>query len=114
MSNDGICLWDGSSITVPSYQVLNTSYLGVKYAVSANDKYYLFHTSGGIIFDRKNGDIFYKIDFSCDYAWYDGDNDCLFILIGDALFQYGKGNNLTFRYVSGNLGGDEIKQKIFE
>ena len=114
LSNDGICLWDGNSITIPSYQVLNTNYLGVKYAVSANDKYYLFHTSGGIIFDRKNGDIFYKIDFSCDYAWYDGDNDCLYILIGDALFQYGRGNNLTFRYVSGNIGGDEITQKIFE
>ena len=113
LSNDGICLWDGSNVTIPSYRVLKTDLLPVKYAVAANDKYYLFLTAGGIVFDRKNGDVFYKINFSCDYAWYDGNIDVVYLQIGNELFQYGTGNELTFSYVSPNIGGNELATKIY-
>lgn len=114
LSNDGICLWDGNSISIPSYQVLKTDFLQVKYAVSANDKFYLFLVDGAIVFDRKNGDIFYKLDFSCDYAWYDGDNDILYLQINNWVYQYGKGRNLTFEYLSPQIGGTELTYKIFQ
>ena len=114
LSGDGICLWDGSSVSIPSYGVLKTSHLPVKYAVSANDKYYLFLWDGGIVFDRKNGDIFYKLDLSCDYAWYDGDTGAMFLQRPDGLYQYGAGDKLKFRYISGNFGESELTQKIFQ
>ena len=106
-------MWDGSNVTIPSYRVLKTDLLPVKYAVAANDKYYLFLTTGGIVFDRKNGDVFYKINFSCDYAWYDGNIDVVYLQIGNELFQYGTGNELTFSYVSPNIGGNELATKIY-
>lgn len=113
LSNDGICLWDGSSVGVPSYQVKTTRYIGVKYAVSANDKYYLFLTSRCIVFDRKNGDIFYELDLTCDYAWYDADGDELYLQIGGGLYQYGAGESMTFRYESGHIGESELTWKKF-
>lgn len=113
LSNDGICLWDGNTISIPSYQVLKTDFLQVKYAVSANDRYYLFLVGETIIFDRKNGDIFYRLNFSCDYAWYDPDNDTLYLQINNAVYQYGGGKNLTFEYLSPQIGGTELSYKVF-
>ncbi len=114
LSNDGICLWNGESVAVPSYRVIHTEFLQVKYAVSAHDKYYLFLVDGAIVFDRRNGDIFYRADFTCDYAWYDGDFDALYMLIDGRLYQYGRGHNLNFTYRSGHIGASELTVKIFE
>lgn len=112
-SNDGICLWDGNSVTVKSYQVLKTDNLVVRHAVSANDCYFLFHSSGCIVLDQKNGGIFYKLDFSCDYSWYDGTTDIMYLLAGNALYRYGYGTKLKAIYQSPNIGGSESTIKIF-
>ena len=112
-SNDGICLWDGSSVTVNSYQVLKTDNLVVEYAVSANDCYFLFHSSGCIVLDQKNGGIFYELDFSCDYSWYDGTTGIMYLLAGNALYRYGYGTNLKAIYQSPNIGGAESIIKVF-
>lgn len=109
-SNDGICLWDGSSIGVVSYGRMKTTGLGITYAASANDQYFLFHTKGGIIFDRRNGDIFEVLSFTCDYAWYDSTTDNLFLKAGNSLYQYGRGEKeLEYRYVSPMIGDQSMK-----
>lgn len=113
LSNDGICLWDGSSIAVKSHRVVKTDGLVVKYAVSASDCYFLFLNSGGIVYDQKNGGIFYKLDFTCDYAWYDGSTGIMYLLVGNRLYRYGHGKSLKATYQSPNIGGAEAAIKVF-
>lgn len=113
LSNDGICLWDGNSIAVKSYRVIKTDSLIVKYAVSASDRYFLFLSSDCIVFDQKNGSIFYKLNFTCDYAWYDGKDGIMYLLVGNSLYTYGNGRKLIAFYQSPNIGGSESSIKIF-
>jgi hypothetical protein len=100
LSNDGICLWDGESITVISQQIVNTTRLPVVCAVSANDCYFLFLTSGAILYDHRNGDIFSKLDFTCSYAWYDSTTDNLYLQQGDSISVYGGGGDAIYTYMS--------------
>ena len=104
MSLSGICLWDGSNIQVVSYRRLITGYAGVRYAVAAFDCYFLFMTSGCIVFDRRNGDVFYKLDFSCSHAWFDGNENLLYIQTAAGIYQFWKGELLTYRYKSPVIG----------
>lgn len=105
LSNDGICLWDGENIQVVSFQVLKTANLQVKYACAANDVYYLFLLNGAIVFDRRNGDVFRKLSFSCDYAWYDANNDRMFLQRGEEVLLYGASAGGRYEYKSPYIGG---------
>jgi len=105
LSNDGICLWNGESIAVVSFQVLKTANLQVKYACAANDVYYLFLLNGAIVFDRRNGDVFRKLSYSCDYAWYDADTDRMYLQRGDHILLHGAGEGGRYEYRSPYIGG---------
>lgn len=115
LSNDGICLWDGNSITVPSYRVIKTSGLqeSVRWAVTANDSYYLFTKNGTIVYDIRNGGIFYKLDFSFEYAWYDVSSAIFYLYNPNGTYRYDYGTNLELTYISPNIGGAESTLKIY-
>jgi hypothetical protein len=113
LSNDGICLWNGESLAIISDRVMNTERLQVHCAVSGNDKYILFLESGAIVYDRKDGGVFYKLTFTCDYAWYDGDADKIFLQRGDRIYEYGAGETLRYTYRSPYIGGGESGYKRF-
>lgn len=113
LSNDGFCLWDGQNVQIISNKIIKTERLQVKYAVSANDVYMLFLLSGTIIYDRRNGGVFRKLSFSCDYAWYDGNIDRLFMQRNSALYEFGTGNRTEWTYVSPYIGGTDLKFKSF-
>lgn len=114
LSNDGICLWDGQSINVISRRIMNTSRLQVICAASANDCYYLFLEHGAIIYDHRNGDVFSKLDFTCQYAWYDGDADALYLQKDSGIFLWGSGEKGTYTYKSGLIGVPESKYTYFK
>jgi hypothetical protein len=113
LSNDGICLWDGQSINVISRQIMNTTRLQINCAVSANDCYYLFLRKGAILFDHRNGDVFRKLDFSCDYAWYDGETDSLYLQDESGISIWGEGEKGTFLYQTGLIGIPEFQHTYF-
>lgn len=107
LSNDGICVWNGESINVISKQVLNTNRLQVTKAVSANDCYYLFLKDGAILYDHRNGGVFRKLDFTCDYAWYDGETDVLYLQSSGLIYGWGQGELGVYHYVTGYIGVPE-------
>lgn len=112
LSNDGLCLWDGNSINILNYQRVHVD-TDIRYAVSANDKYYLFYKNSALVFDRQNGDVFRKLEYGCNYAWYDDLTDILYLEIGSNFYRYGKGNELTVKYLSPHIGETELGYKIF-
>lgn len=114
LSNDGICLWNGESINVISRQVINTTRLQVNCAVSANDCYYLFLKDGAIIYDHRNGDIFSKLDFTCDYAWYDGNTDILYLQDENGISAWGQGEYGVYTYKTGYIGIPESEYSYFK
>jgi hypothetical protein len=116
-SNDGICIWDGSSIQIVSKQryVLQGEPL---HAVCANDRYYLFMSSGMVIFDYRAGGVFRSMDESTTYGWYDADLDRFYMADVNAentlsIRVFEAGNNLMLKYISGVLPQDGIVQKRF-
>ena len=113
LSNDGICLWDGESINVISRRVMNTTRLQVVCAASANDCYYLFLEKGAIVYDHRNGDIFSKLDFTCQYAWYDGNADALYLQNANGISVFGEGEKSAYTYRSGYIGVPESTYKFF-
>lgn len=113
LSNDGLCAWDGSTLSLISKGVLKTEHLQVSFAASANDTYYLFLVDGAIVFDRRNGNVFRKLSVSCEYAWYDGDADKLYMQESGKLYEYGAGVALTYTYLSPYIGGSELTNKRF-
>lgn len=114
LSNDGICLWDGESINVISRQIINTVRLQVNCAASANDCYYLFLKDGAILYDHRNGDIFSKLDFSCNYAWYDGKTDVLYLQNSSGISAWGQGEYGTYRYKTGYIGMPESEYSVYK
>jgi hypothetical protein len=113
LSNDGICLWDGENIKIISQRIMNTSRLQTICAVNANDCYYLFLKDGAILYDYRNGGIFSKLDFSCNYAWYDGDADSLYLQRSDGIYAYGTGEEGRYTYKSGYIGVPESAYTYF-
>lgn len=111
LSNDGICIWDGSNIAIVSMRIMNTYRLSVKCAVSANDVYYLFTDDGAICFDHRNDGIFYKLSTTCDYAWYDGNTDNLYLQKSDGIYLFGGGETQNYLYVSPDIGGNDLTYK---
>lgn len=114
LSNDGICLWNGQSINIISHRIIKTSYLQVVKGVCANDCYYLFLNKGAIVFDNRNGGVFYRLDVSCDYAWYDADTDILYLQNGNGIYQHNAGEDSSYRYVSPLIGMPESTHSFYK
>ena len=114
LSNDGICLWDGENINVISRKIINTVRLQVNCAASANDCYYLFLNDKTIRYDHRNGDIFSKLDFTCDYAWYDGKTDALYLQKADGIYVWGEGEKGTYTYKTGYIALPESEYTFFK
>lgn len=117
MSNDGLCIWDGSQITIVSKQryVFNGDPV---HAVCANDKYYLFMTVGVVVFDYRAGGVFRTMNETTEYGWYDADLDRFYMadtnsanLLDIRVFE--AGDNLKYKYISGMLPQDGMTQKRF-
>jgi hypothetical protein len=113
LSNDGICFWDGESISVISRRIINTTRLPAVCAVCGNDCYYLFTTAGTIVYDHRSGDIFSKLDFTCDYAWYDGTSDIFYLQRNEHIYMYGAGEQATYTYLSPRIGQPESEYTYF-
>ena len=113
LSNDGICMWNGESITIVSQQVMNTYRIQPRFAVSANDCYYLFKEEGAIVFDLRNGGKFHKLDFTCDYAWYDADADNFYLQNDKGILLWGAGESAVYSYLSPYIGIPESAHTRF-
>jgi hypothetical protein len=107
-------MWNGESINIISNRKINTSRLQVTCAVSANDRYYLFLSAGAIVFDHRNGDIFYRLTFTCSYSWYDAEKDIMYLKTGNQIYQYGVGNEAQYYYVSPAIGVPESEYNYFK
>jgi hypothetical protein len=104
LSNDGICLWNGENINIISRRIIRTERLQAVRGVSANDCYYLFLQNGAIVYDHRNGDVFYKLNISCDYAWYDADVDVMYLQRGNEIYKYAGGAVMEYKYISPFIG----------
>jgi hypothetical protein len=113
VSNDGICLWNGENIDIISKNKINTDRLQIVVAISANDKYYLFLADKAIVFDQRNGGIFYKLNFSCDYAWYDSINDLIYLQDDNKIYQFDTGELSQYIYITPFIGVPESKYSFF-
>jgi hypothetical protein len=113
LSNDGICMWNGESVTLISKRAMKTDRLQISCAVSANDCYFLFLRNGAIVFDHRNGGVFYRLNFSCEYAWYDPDLDIMYLQRNDNILQYGAGEYGEYKYVSPLIGLPEAEYTYF-
>lgn len=114
LSNDGICLWNGESVNIISKQVMNTSRLQVNIAVSANDCYYLFLKNKTIVFDHRNGSVFYTLNFTCDYAWYDADYDIMYLQTNNQIFSYGTAEDAQYIYQTPHIGVPETEYSFYK
>ena len=116
LSNDGICIWDGNTISVPSYRVIKTDGLqeSVQYAATYNDRYYLFLRRYAIIYDIRNGGIFYKFGMTYDYAWFDVGSGVFYLHDAAGCYKYnGSEDPMTIQYSSPYIGGSESGVKIY-
>jgi hypothetical protein len=73
----------------------------------------LFLQNSAILFDLRNGNTFKKLDFSCKYAWYDGETDSLYLQQTDGIYLWGAGQAGTYIYVSGYIGVPEAEHTYF-
>ena len=116
LSNDGICLWDGNNVSVPSYRVIKTDDLAekVKWGVTSNDRYFLILRRNTIVYDIRNGGIFYKLNMTYDYAWFDEGSGRFFLQDAGGVYLFaGSDENLTIQYSSPYIGGAESGVKIY-
>lgn len=116
LSNDGLCVWDGSLVQIISQGVYDTSDIRPRCSCSYDDCYYLFtYDNSCIIFDRRNGGIFRELDFSCDYAWYNAELDKMYLYnesLGE-VSSFGDGEPLRITFVSGYYNSDSVHYQSF-
>ena len=111
LSNDGICLWDGESISIVNQGVIKTQRLIPRFAVSGNDVYYLFTVGRVIVFDRRNGVVFRELswkNYDFDFGWYDGNADQIYLSKKGEIYEFGNGETGELYYLSPYIGGSEI------
>lgn len=113
LSREGVSIWDGNSVTCLSSRVIKNQFTGIKYAACADDKYFLFCSDDTLVFDRKNGGIFYKLSFVCEYAWHDSASGFFYLKSGNFIYHYGQGLPLTVKYRSPDIGGASPALKVF-
>lgn len=114
LSNDGICMWDGSNIQNVSLTAVDTSELTAAHAVVYNGCYFLFHALGCLCYDLRNGGIFYTSSDCCHDSWYDSNGDQLYLIIGDDVYSYASSDSFrTLHYRSAALAGSDCLLKIW-
>lgn len=106
MSNDGICMWDGQSVKLLSFQRWKLDSPPV-FGFAANDRYYLVSETGTAVYDLRAGGVFYEISLDADYAWYDVDLDLAYYRRNGQYYELERGKwRRTGVYRSGLLGGN--------
>lgn len=104
LSNDGLCTWDGQSISLLSHGICKIDNTPI-IAVGANDCYYLFGKTNTIVYDTRIGGAFYRLSIKAEYAWYDADLDSLFYRDKENILQmFGSNYKQTSVYMTGLLG----------
>lgn len=114
MSNDGLCSWDGNAINVLSLGKVNTRGLFPVSATTWDGAYYLFTSSGTLVYDVRNGGIFRRLSTVCEYAWTDQERDQLFVQRNNNSYQLHGGTAVVpLTYRTGHIGGSELTFKRF-
>jgi hypothetical protein len=116
VSNDGVCIWDGQNIIVPTLNKFDFDTAETKFAFSANDRYHLFMNDGRcLVFDIRSGNIFYERKLDYGYGWYDAETDITYFCDVDPYKLYidETGTNETFEYLSALVPGDELALRDF-
>ena len=105
LSLDGICTSSGGGIDVLSYPKLGKLNITPKCSVVYDSQYFLFHNTGTIIVDFRNGIKFRTLDILARGAHYSTDYDTLYILTTDSIGvkEYGNGTALTYQYKTGYI-----------
>ena len=68
---------------------------------------------GAIVFDLRNGGKFHKLDFTCDYAWYDADTDNFYLQNDKGILLWGAGESAVYSYLSPYIGIPESAHTRF-
>ena len=105
LSLDGICTSVGGSIEVLSWPKLSKLSLNPKTAKVYDNQYYLFHSTGCIVVDFREGVRFYELDLVIRGAYYSSDYDMLYLLLPSniGIYEYGTGSNLNYTLKTGWL-----------
>ena len=109
-SLDGICTSLGGNIELLSWKALGKiTYNPISSAVYDN-QYYLFHTTGTLVIDFREGVRFYTTSLIVRGSYYSSKYDELYVLkpTNTVLYKYGKGNTLTYAYKTGYLAEGKI------
>lgn len=104
-SLDGICTSLGGNIEILSWKALGKVTYNPIGAEVYDNQYFLFHTTGTLIIDFREGVRFSTSTLIARGSYYSSSYDTLYILKpSDILMhKYGKGNNLTYKYKTGYL-----------
>ncbi len=103
LSLDGICISNGGNVEIFSYKKLGK--LNIEPIISEvyENQYYLFHTTGTLVIDFRDGVRFYTLSLIARGAYYNYTFDKLYILKPSNLgiYEYNQGNKLEFNYKTG-------------
>jgi len=115
LSNDGVCMWNGESLSIPSYRVYDTRKVGTVVASCSHDgRYYLFHSKGVLVYDTRNGGVFYDNDCVAEYAWTDDEYDTMYYYNGGRTYLWeGDSSSLEWSYKSPYIGSTEMTQRTY-
>lgn len=103
LSLDGICVSTGGNIEVLSYKKLGKLNLEPIVAEVYENQYYLFHTTGTLVVDFREGVRFYTLSLIARGAYYNYTFDKLYILQPNniGMYEYNQGSNLTYNFKTG-------------
>ena len=118
VSKDGICLWNGESIDLITHRRLKLESPAIRVAVSAGDCYYLFLNTGVVVYDRRNGGVFYKLSVQLssitDYAWRNELDNKIYLKLGTSVYvMEGEERKLQWTYRSPYIGGTDLLQRVY-
>lgn len=108
---DGINTSVGGSVEVLSWRKLGKLVLNPKIAKVYDNQYYLFHSTGCIVVDFRDGGVrFYTLDLLVRGAYYSSEYDMLYILKPNdiGMYELDTGNTLTYTYKSGWIADNGV------
>ena len=109
-SLDGICTSTGSNIELLSWPKLGKLVINPICAKVYENQYYLFHETGTLLVDFREGVRFSTLSLIVRGAYYNPSYDILYILQPNniGMFEYGTGSDLTLNYKTGRLSEGKI------
>ena len=117
LSLDGICVSQGGGIELLSWAKLGKVMVNPVIARVYESQYFLFHSTGAIVVDFRNGVRFYELGQVVRGAYYSSSYDKLYLLKPNdiGMYEYNSGSSLTFNYKTGWLGeGGTTNLKTFK